>query len=87
MVRIFNLPLINHEGASVYSIDLHPSGRKLATAGQDQNGAGLLVIWDISFVREYAEKMEECDPDNFGHVAKIIHSSKSTSLSSIVTSI
>lgn len=71
-MRIFDTPWINHEGSSIFSIDIHPHGKKLATGGQDQSGAGLLVIWPIEFI--YEEIIEKFDSERYGFLARIPHS-------------
>ncbi|KAL3083077.1 hypothetical protein niasHS_010879 [Heterodera schachtii] len=55
-MQIFEAPWITHEGGSIFSLDFHPNGCKLATAGQDPSGAGLLIVWDLSFLN--------CPPDS-----------------------
>lgn len=54
---------------------MHPTGSKLATAGQDGAGAGLLVIWDLQFIAA----INPADPTppecNHSPLARIPHSS------------
>ncbi|CAD5234973.1 unnamed protein product [Bursaphelenchus xylophilus] len=45
---IFNCGSIDHPAGQVYSVDLHPSGRLLATAGFNEKGKGCLIVWDLS---------------------------------------
>ena len=38
-------------GGMICSVDIHPDGGKMATAGHGANvGSGLLIIWDIKNV-------------------------------------
>ena len=69
MFRYFDLNL----GGGIFSLDVHPDGKKLATAGQDQKGIGLLIIWDIDFVADDSSKILDDSNINFGFLARISH--------------
>jgi hypothetical protein len=35
-------------GGAIYSVDIHPSGEKLVTCGQgDEGGSGLVIVWNL----------------------------------------
>lgn len=57
-------------------MDIHPSGSKLATAGQDGGGAGLLIVWDLEFLNLSINESTEVMPlfNNYP-MARIPHSS------------
>ncbi len=76
-MRLLDVPLINHESAEIFSIDLHPSGDKLATGGQSATGAGLLAVWDISFINSTGG-IEKCEQEEYGVLAVIPQDSEST---------
>uniref|UniRef100_A0A915E0L5 Protein HIRA n=1 Tax=Ditylenchus dipsaci TaxID=166011 RepID=A0A915E0L5_9BILA len=68
-MRLFDAPWINHDGGGIFSVDIHPLGKKLATAGQDQYGAGLLVIWPIEFI--FKSKEELLESEGLGFLSRI----------------
>ncbi|KAI1723027.1 WD domain, g-beta repeat domain-containing protein [Ditylenchus destructor] len=70
-MQLFDAPWINHDGGGIFSLDIHASGKKLATAGQDQYGAGLLVIWPIEFVFFSKDKLKDTEPSSY--LARIPH--------------
>jgi WD40 repeat protein len=43
-----NLQFIQILEGQIYSIDLHPSGKYIATCGNDGKGNGLVTIWNTS---------------------------------------
>ncbi|KAF7634669.1 Protein HIRA [Meloidogyne graminicola] len=75
-MRLYDVPWISHEGGNIFSLDIHPSGSKLATAGQDGGGAGLLIVWDLEFLNLSINESTEVMPlfNNYP-MARIPHSS------------
>ncbi len=64
-------------GAGIYSMDMHPTQAKFATAGQSsENKAGLIVIWNLDpVVRECLQSDENtakmlCRIEQFGRLCK-----------------
>uniref|UniRef100_A0A158Q446 Protein HIRA n=1 Tax=Dracunculus medinensis TaxID=318479 RepID=A0A158Q446_DRAME len=53
---------VHHEGGPIYSLDMHPSGKKLATCGQIlEAGKGIIVIWNVEPVlNEVMAKDTKC---------------------------
>lgn len=75
-MRLYDVPWISHEGGNIFSLDIHPSGSKLATAGQDGGGAGLLIVWDLDFLKASIDEATEVMPAYNNHpMARIPHSS------------
>ncbi|KAL7073252.1 hypothetical protein ACQ4LE_007115 [Meloidogyne hapla] len=75
-MRLYDVPWISHEGGNIFSLDIHPSGSKLATAGQDGGGAGLLIVWDLEFLEASIDESTEVMPAYNNHpMARIPHSS------------
>jgi len=69
----FNFKIL---GGNIFSLDIHPSGSKLATAGQDGGGAGLLIVWDLDFLNASIDEATEVMPAYNNHpMARIPHSS------------
>jgi WD40 repeat protein len=42
----------------IFSVDFHPSGKFLATCGNDGKGKGLVTIWDTAFLNYEPEASE-----------------------------
>lgn len=75
-MQLFNVPWISHDGGSIFSLDMHPSGSKLVTAGQDGAGAGLLIVWDIEFIGATTLNNQSSAPEiNYSPLARIPHTS------------
>ena len=68
--------VINILGGNIFSLDVHPSGSKIATAGQDGGGAGLLIVWNLEFLGATINESTEDIPVYNNHpMARIPHSS------------
>jgi hypothetical protein len=46
-MRIHRTGEIYYPGGQIYSVDIHPDGRFLATCGVTKQGHGLVSIWDL----------------------------------------
>ncbi|CAD5227712.1 unnamed protein product [Bursaphelenchus okinawaensis] len=47
---IYRCGEVDHPAGQVYSVDLHPDGDLLATAGFNDRGKGCLIVWDLTAV-------------------------------------
>lgn len=48
VLLLFNYTFLDH---SIYSLDIHPDGSRLATGGIGKTG-GTVIIWDMSYIRD-----------------------------------
>jgi hypothetical protein len=66
---------LTHSGGVIYAIDIHPSGSKVVTCGQgNQGGSGLVVVWNIQPVLDEQLSIDANCPKI---LSRMLHSRKS----------
>uniref|UniRef100_A0A914VEI1 Uncharacterized protein n=1 Tax=Plectus sambesii TaxID=2011161 RepID=A0A914VEI1_9BILA len=62
-MQLVKPPWINHGGGAIYSLDIHPSGKKVVTCGQgSQGGSGVVNVWNLTPVLDEKAGIDENVP-------------------------
>ena len=60
-MRLLKPNWVSHDGKPIFSVDIHPDGRRFATGGQGDD-SGKIVIWNMAPVRSEKSEMDKTVP-------------------------